>query len=537
MPDTESNLSESLGRILRLVASRRWWIILAACGTVLATNGVLSLLPNHYNSEATLLVVQQQVPERYVVSTTSTGIADALQAMTQEVLSRTRLLGIIEEFHLYPKERKRLAPEEVMDLMRKNIDILPMNASPERRDFNAFKISFTADNPHLAQEVTSRLTSLFIEENLKTREDQARNTTNFLSAQLEIVQKKLTEQEARLRDYKMQHLGELPEQQPGNLAILSGMQTQLQNTTANLSRAQQQHVYLESQISAFRGLAARGAVVPGASDMGKTVTPLQAAQNELAKLKADRDALLERYTSQNPDVIRVEREIAKKETHVKALKDAKTPAAATPQTAAAAAENANADDDPAVAQLKSQLEANRMDIDSLTKDEKRLKETVAEYQSRLNSTPVREQQLSEVLRNYDLLKQNYADLLSKQQQSQLATNLEKQQEGQQFRLVDPPSLPTVPASPKRMKMSLGGAAGGIFLGLALAFLMDMKNAAYHTEQELSNQFKLPIVLGVPLLLTQREERKRAWTRSFEWVAASVLVLAVFAAEFYVYKLG
>ena len=536
MPEEESNLGETLAGVLRVVEARRWWILLAACGTVLAVNGALTLLPNHYMSEATLLVVQQQVPERYVVSTTSTGIADALQAMTQEVLSRTRLEGIIEEFHLYQKERRRLAPEEVMELMRKNIDILPMNASPERRDFNAFKISFTADSPHLAQEVTSRLTSLFIEENLKTREDQAKNTTNFLSAQLQIVQTKLTEQEARLRDYKMQHLGELPEQQAGNLAILSGMQTQLQNTTANLSRAQQQHVYLESQISAYRGLAARGAIVPGASELGKPVTPLQAAQSELAKLKADRDAMLDRYTPQNPDVIRVEREVAKKEAVVKALKEAKEakPPAEPTQTAAAAD---NGDDDPAIAQLKSQVEANRMDIDSLTKDEKRLKAAVAEYQARLNSTPVREQQLSEVLRNYDLLKQNYADLLSKQQQSQLATNLEKQQEGQQFRLVDPPSLPTVPTSPKRMKISLGGAAGGIFLGLALAFLKDMKNAAYHTEQELEKQFKLPIVLGVPLLLTPREERKRTWTRSFEWAAGFVLVLAVCAAEFYVYKLG
>lgn len=535
MPETETELSETVERVLRLVTERRWWIILAACGTVLATNGVLSLLPNHYNSEATLLVVQQQIPERYVVSTTSTGIADALQAMTQEVLSRTRLLGIIEEFHLYPKERKRMAPEEVMDLMRKNIDILPMNASPERRDFNAFKISFSADNPQLAQEVTSRLTSLFIEENLKTREDQARNTTNFLSAQLEIVQKKLTEQEARLRDYKMQHLGELPEQQPGNLAILSGMQTQLQNTAANLSRAQQQRVYLESQINAYRGLSSRGAAISaGPADAGKIVSPLQAAQNELAKLKADREALLDRYTPEHPDVVRTEREIAKKQTLVKALMNVK---ASAPQTAALASDSSSPDDDPAVAQLKSQLEANRMDIDSLGKDETRLKAAVSEYQARLNSTPVREQQLSEVLRNYDLLKQNYADLLSKQQQSQLATNLEKQQEGQQFRLVDPPSLPTVPSSPKRMKMSLGGAAGGIFLGLALAFLMDMKNAAYHTEQELSKQFKMPIVLGVPLLLTQGEERKRIWTRSFEWAAASVLAVAVFAAELYVYRLG
>ena len=536
MPEPQTDLTETIGRVLRIAINGRWWITLSACGVLIATNVVLSLLPNHYNSEATLLVVQQQIPERYVTPTTSTGIAEALQAMTQEVLSRTRLQAIIDEFHLYPKERKRLAPEEVVALMRRNIDILPLGEQSERKDFNAFKISFSTDNAVLAQKVTSRLTSLFIEANLKTREDQARNTTSFLSAQLVDVERKLSEQEQRLRDFKMEHLGELPEQEAGNLAILSGTQTQLQNTMAQLSRAQEQRVYMQSLLNGYRDMAARGLAAPGASGAPRVLSPLQTAQSELANLRAQRDALLRNYTPQHPDVIKIEREIAKKTSQVETLKSAKAPADPESKTPVVASGGTD-QEEAAVAQLKSQLEANRLEIESLTKEENRLKAKVSEYQARLNSTPVREQQLSEVMRDYDLLKKNYADLLSKQQQSQLATNLEKQQEGQQFRLVDPPSLPAIPSGPKRLKMSGGGAAAGLVLGIALAFLMDMKAASFHTEQELSKRFGPGLVLGIPLLLTRAEKRKLAWRHSLEWAAGSVLVLLVGATELYIHRLG
>jgi capsular polysaccharide biosynthesis protein len=175
-----------------------------------------------------------------------------------------------------------------------------------------------------------------------------------------------------------------------------------------------------------------------------------------------------------------------------------------------------------------------MEIENLSKEEIHLKAEIARYQQRLNLTPVREQQLAGILRDYNLLKQNYADLLGKQQQSQLAMSLEKQQEGQHFRLVDPPSLPMLPSSPKRLKVSLGGAAAGMFLGLALAFLLDARDHSLKTEKEVGQHFAVPLVLGIPLVQTPSEERQRTWTRVFECVAGSVLVLAVAAAELYVY---
>ena len=339
------------------------------------------LLPNQYVSEGTLLVVQQQVPERYVTPTTSSGLADALQAMKEEVLSRTRLFEIIDEFHLYQKERRRLAPEQVIGLMRRNIDIQPLNTQTEQRDFNAFKISFTADNPHLAQEVTSKLTSLFIEENLKTREDQATNTTNFLSEQLSDVEKRLTDQEARLRDYKMKHLGELPEQEQGNLAVLSGLQTQLQSTEAALGRAQQQHVYLQSLLNNYRNLVKQGGAPEGI--FGKVAgTPLDTAQNELTRLQSVRDDLLARYTPQHPEVRKAEADAARQQQLVDRLKSAKAPEPDTDKLSSAGHADAD-DDDASVMQVKSQLEANRLEIQSLSKDEQRIKAAAAQYENRL----------------------------------------------------------------------------------------------------------------------------------------------------------
>lgn len=540
MPEVEpqTNINETIEGIFRLIKRRRWWIVLPACAVALGTIAVLSRLPNHYNSEATLLVVQQQVPERYVVPTNSSGIAEELQAMTQEVLSRTRLLGIIDEFHLYTKESKRLAPEEVIDLMRKNIDIKPINEAPERKDFNAFKISFTSDSPRLANAVTSRLTRLFIEENIKTREGQAANTTNFLAAQLETVKTNLNAQEQRLREFKMQHLGELPEQQAGNLAILTGLQGQLQNTMAGLNRAQQQKVYLESLLSGYRSLAARGSGLPGVSG-ARAATPLENAQKELDRLDAQRDLLLGRYTPEHPDVVEVESEIRKQEATVERLKSAQTAKSETAgeNPKGTPATSGSSEDDASIAQVKSQLEANRLEIGNLASDEKRLKASISDYQGRLNATPVREQELAEVTRNYDLLKKNYDDLLGKEQQSQLASSLEKQQEGQQFRLVDQASLPTLPSSPKRLKISLGGLGAGLALGLALAFLVDLTDRSFHTEKDLTKSFALPLVLCVPLIRTKREERSLVVRRMCEWALGCVLVTAVLAAEFYVYRVG
>jgi polysaccharide chain length determinant protein (PEP-CTERM system associated) len=474
--------------------------------------------------------VEQQIPQRYVFPTSTSDIGDELQTMTQEVLSRTRLLGIIDEFGLYSKEKKRVAPEDIIELMRHDIEITPIEAKTKDKKINAFEISFIGENPRVAQGVASRVTSLFIEQNLKARTDQATNATDFLREQLEAAKTKLKDEEQRLHEFKMHNLGELPEQQQGNVIILAGLQAQLQSTTAALSRANEQRVYAETLLDGYRHLASRGRPVPGLSNSKQVVTPAEALEGDIARLQAEEQTLLLVYKSEHPNVVKVEREIEQKEAALERMKSSGAPKAEDTQTGAPSL--GGTEDDTHMAQLKSQLEANHLEISNLSQDEKRLKAAVEQYQNRLNATPVREQQLAGIVRDYELMKQAYADLLGKQEQSELATSLEKHQGGQQFRLIDPPSLPTVPSSPNRLKISLGGAGAGLFLGLALALLKDHTDSSFHNEKELGRRFAGPLVLGLPLLLTPAQQRMRAWRQAFEALAGCILIAAVSVAEFY-----
>jgi len=540
------NINETLGRLTRFLANRCWWILLPFCCITLVVITALMLLPNRYTSTAKLLVVQQQVPQRYVVPNSTTDVTSALQAMKQEVLSHAQLLRMINDFGLYPKQRQRLAPEDLLALMLRDIDLVPINENPQsNKDFDAFRISFTADNPLLAQQVTNTLTSLFINEYLRTGAEHATNTTNFLHQQVEEKGRELQAQEDRLRDFKLRHVGELPEQQQGNLGILSGLQAQLQNTMASLNRAQQQRALLQAQLEATprRRLTSdtgAPAFVQGNQNSSSSLSPVQAAQNELARLEGIRSTLLSKgYTAQHPDVVRNQREIARAAELLKHLKAAAPPPSEGPRPSAQVASSRppsfEPTDDPAVVQLKINLEANRLEIENLTKEEKRLKASIGQYEARLNDTPIREQQQAGILRDTEVLRQQYADLLKKEQESQLATNLEKQQGGQQFRLIDPASLPTVPSSPKRVKGSLGGVAAGLVLGLALAVFMEMRNTSFYTEKEVTQYLAPPFVLGIPVLSTPVEEHRRKWRNVVQWVTASAMLLVVCAAELYLLK--
>ena len=498
MDENEGNLGETIDQIRGFIIRRRWWILVTACSIALATVAFVSRLPDRYSSEATLVVRQQQVSQRYVEPTNTTTVSDALKSMTQEVLSRARLLGIIDEFGLYAKAKNRITPEGLVELMRKDVAVEPIDDI--RGNFSAFKISFTTDNAQMAQKVTSRLTSLFIEEHLKTRGNQAATTSNFLTEQLEAAKQKLKEQDDRRRAFKMQNINQLPEQQTANFETLTDLRLQLQTTIAALGRAQQQRMSLELSIG-----------------------------ENLGRLQSEKSKLLTRYTARHPDVIRKDQEIARVTTLLEQLRT-RSRGKETPLSGPAI-------DDPALNLLRNQVETNDLEAETLSKEERRLRAELAQYQNRLNLNPVREEQLAAILRDYDLYAQNVKDLQSKLLQAQQTTSVEEHQEGQQFRLVDPPTLPALPSSPQRLKINLGGLAAGIVIGLALAFLMDSRDRSFHSEKSLSQLFALPLVLSVPLLRTPAEESGRKWKIAFEWLAGCVIILAVFAAEFYGYRRG
>ena len=251
---------------------------------------------------------------------------------------------------------------------------------------------------------------------------------------------------------------------------------QLDNVMSTRNQAQQQRLYLESLLNQHRRTGRR-IPVAGVSSGGQIVTPLEAALNDLNRLQAERRTLLTAYTPQHPDVLKKDQEIKLQKNVVEDLKAAKTAKATDTKQEQPAEVAPDPEEDLGVVQLTSQLQANAFEIENLNKKEQKLRTEIDQYRSRLNLTPIREQQLTSMQRDYDLLRQHYGDLLRKEQESQLATNLEKRQEGQQFRLADPPNLPTRPSKPKRLKISLIAFLGGLVAGCGLAFLIEIKKLA------------------------------------------------------------
>ena len=532
MVEQDEGFDVILNNLVRMAIKRRWWLLAPTVVVALGACMASMVVPNRYESEATILVEHQQVPERYVTPNSTSDIREALLIMTDAILSRTQLLQIIDEYGLYPSDRKRLDPEELVDLMRSKVTIKPTGKGGATEELNAFKVSYTGADPHLVQEVTNRLTTLFIQENLKSREQQSAGTTSFLDEQLQIAAADLKQQEDRVRNFKMRYLGQLPEQQQGNLQILGGLHAQLQNTMASLGQAHQKQVYLESLISQYQSLTVAGAPVSGTP----AARPSDATKAELTRLRNARAELLARYTAKYPDVVRIDEQIKETEALLAASTEAPKPTKeGTVQEGSRSARPVESD--ATIAQLKSQLEANRLEIENSSEEKKRIEARIAEYQARLNLTPVREGELADLLRGYEQSKRYYDDLLKKKTESELATSLERRQQGQRFRIIDPPSLPTKPSTPDHVKISLAGLAAGLALGVALACLIETRDHTLRDEHELSRIFTFPLVVGVPVLLSKAEQRRRSRGVVLEWLVGTTLCLLVCATEFYIYRRG
>src|SRR3984893_14613363 len=334
--DVEGKTEEglSLQQYVSIGRRRRWYFLVPLFIGWLIVWGMSWFMPSIYRSSTLILVEQPTVPSQYVVpNIASDNLQDRLQSITQQILSRTRLMRIIESQNLYSKGRHRLTQDEAIEQMRKDIEIELVH---DRDQLTAFNIYYSSHDPRAAQQVTKELTNLFITDNLEARQEQSENTTRFLETHLEEARKSLSEQEERIREFKDQHLGDLPGQLQTNLQILSGLQTQLAAEQEALNRAKQQSVYLESLLGQYRSVQRSSTSVDNVS-MG-----LSAVQQELDRLKARLADLSSHYTDLHPDVRKVKEKIAKaekmKEQISAELKD-KTPASGADDSSAASPKN------------------------------------------------------------------------------------------------------------------------------------------------------------------------------------------------------
>lgn len=507
-----------------MVRRRRWAIVAALVigwAVVLAASWVI---PPRYRSDTVILVEQQRVSQQYVTPNVTIDPQTRLQSMMEQIMSRTRLLSIMNKLNLYAGDRAHVDVDSLVERMRKDIEI-DFVRNRSREELSAFKISYVAHSPLLAQQVTGELASLFIEENLKNRAQSSEDTTAFLTNQLDEARKNLDEQEQRLREFKGKYLGELPEQLQSNVQILNGLQARLQTSSDAMNRAEQQRIYLESLLSQYRGLRSQTA-------SGESVVSLPALEQQLQKLQQQLAELSAKYTPNHPDVRRLKQEIAgteelkrRVEADLKAQKSDKadTPRASSPSELQTMTP---------MMQIESQLKGIELEISNDRKEVRSVQGQIEQYQGRLNLTPVREQQLAGIIRDHQQSRQNYDELLKKKMGSELATNLEKRQQGEQFRVIDPPNLPQKPYFPDRSKMALIGIAVGLALAAGMVVILEFFDGRVYTDTQIKDIVTVPVMVSVPALWTAGEESTRRRTAYIQTVAMAVLLFVVSSVTVY-----
>jgi polysaccharide biosynthesis transport protein len=503
---------------------RRKWLIAASFVIVLGAAAAYCVLtPKQYKSSTTILVVPQRVPEAFVQSTVSVGIEGRLATIQQQILSRTRLMAIMNELGLFKEERRGTPIEAVVETMRERIEVDIIRSHRGReRNTEAFAISFVHEDPRMAQAVASRLASFFIDENLKAREQQAVGTSEFLETQLQETKAKLEIQEEKVKQYKMLYLGELPQQAHANLNTLTRLQDQARMNAEALRSAKDRKVLLAAQI----GLQERSVQYPAAHEGGGgarqvrfPADPVTALRAELEAWRENLDGLLVRYTERYPEVIRVRQEVERLEQKLAEIEKAapKEPKGGKTDKASLSPAGPAAPLSAEMRRLQAQVAATEAEIASLGGGANDIQEQIAFVQSRVDRLPSREQELVALTRDYENLKRKYDELLGKKLEADIAQNLEKRQKGEQFQIIDPANIPIKPIRPDIPK-ALGVA---LFLATAAGFGgvigMEFLNPVLRGRRDFKHFFnKLPILGVTPLWEDPKPEKGLAvWRRKKE----------------------
>ena len=504
---------------------RKWYIIIPLVLSILVSFGVYKYLPRAYKATTLILVQPQRVPENYVRPTITASVADRLNTIGQEILSRTRLEKVIQEFNLFSEIRSKVPMEEIVEKMRKAIEVNVQGKPQSDRAQNTFSISYEGEEPRTVMVVTNKLASLFIEENLKVRELQAEGTSEFLSKELSAVEEQLIKKEQDLRNFRERNMGQLPQQLDANIRILEGLQQQLQRTGEGVRAVEDRSSVLQNQIELLKRAEpsvipreSRREVTSEAEDIGSGRTPEDPIITQWNLLKRELSSAQSKYTESHPDVIDLKRKIANLEpkatellekqeaTREARLKDRRARMEGSLQEDKPLLPAADPVTERLLAQYREQNTSALLEAKRLKEEEKKLKEQISLYQKRIEDTPKREQEVLLVTRDYELLKTNYQSLLDKKIQSQMAENLERKQQGEQFKILDPARLPEKPIRPDRDKILLMGTLIGLVAGLGLAWFRESMDQSFYNVADLEEYLKLNVLAEIPNLKSRESAR-------------------------------
>jgi succinoglycan biosynthesis transport protein ExoP len=500
-PNAELSLAQ-VQEYLQFIRRDKWWVYLMTVGLTLSAVVGIAVLPNKYKATTTVEVDPQKVPEQFVSELVRVSPGERLQTMSQEVLSATRLQKVIDKWDLYAQMRRTSTSEAVIEQMRSDVEI---EVKQSGGGLAVFSITYQGKDPAIVAKVTNQLASDFIEWNLKSREQKASGTTEFLSSQLQEAKKALEEQEDKLRQYKMSHLGELPQQQEALLHTLSGLQAELQANAGNFSRLDEERLTLTELPDSVS--MPGGIPQPAASERVRLEMEKNQLETRLSELRR-------RYTDEFPDV----REVVRRLNHVSESLNA-LPADKPSETSRST--------EPTAKGLR--LETIAREMQRLKEEQKRIREQIASYQAKVEAIPRREQEMIDLTRNYDISKGRYDSLLSKSYAADMSNQLDTQEKGERFILLDPALVPERPFKPNRLKYMALSFFMSFFGSVAVVILKEYLDPRVKTEREIRVAYPEPILMlaAIPHIQSPTERRKHLRFVAFA-VSFSILAIGVVA---------
>jgi polysaccharide chain length determinant protein (PEP-CTERM system associated) len=475
-----------------ILRRRRWLLIIPAILGCTAGYLISRALPSRYTSHTMVLVEQPAVPDSYVKPVVSEDLNHRLASMREQILSRTRLQDLVEQFGLQGKDANRAPMEEVIERLRKSITVTPLNPMDGTRssELSGFHVDVTMGDPRLAQQICTVITSMFMNQNLHFRQQRAEDTTQFLAKHLDEAKAKLDDQDAKLAAFQSRNVGELPEDDKTNLTLLMGMTPQLEVAAQALHQAQQDKAFAESLLS--QQLAWKSS---------KEGQDPQTLEQHLRNLQDQLHSLQGHYTEDHPDVVKLNNDIAQVQ---KKLADAAAQVHAQPNEQQVLA---RVNELPEIQQLRARLHQIDLTISQKADEQEKLQRQIKTLQSRIQSSPIIEQEFKALTRDYQTALNFYNDLLKKRNESQMATELERRQQGEQFRVFDPPSLPERPTFPNRRLFGLGGLGAGLALGLGMVQLSELRDKSMRTKQDIEFYLGVPALALIPSIDVAARKRK------------------------------
>jgi len=524
---------------------RSWIVGPTFAGLVIAVV-VAFLWPDTFVSEAVMRITPQQVSERLVPNNISTQMAERLLSMEQQILSRTQLQELIQRpsLNLYAKERQRKPMEDVIEQMRKAVQITLMETGQQQQKFaSAFRISFSYADRYKAQAVVRELVSKFSEETSNQLRQQSNTTTQFLNDQLKSAKDKLDGLDAEISRFKSENAGRLPEELQSNLQAVNTMELQQESINESINRDAQDKMMLETQL---QNLQQEATFINSNSDqtssreMVKNERIIQ-LNNKIMDLDSQLSAAQQTYKPDHPDirsfearlsVLKKQRDDLEKE-ETKAAAKAGTPKQTTSPRVAESLENLQL----RVSNVKAQIQARNMEMEERAKRLKEVQGEIAAYRARIEASPANEQKYTALLRDYQLAKADYDDKEQKKEQSETSSNLEERKAGENLETLDPASLPEQASEPNRLLIAGAGTGLGLFFGVLMAGVKEMKDTSLKNLKDVRAYTNLPVLSSIPLLenaLLVRRKRRLFW---LGWSTAIIIGTIAMSSSMYYYYFG